>query len=322
MDQLFGEACSLLVRGEFEGAAHAFSEILSQGDHPTIRHNYGLSLECCKKFQDAAKEYSTVIREFPEYVPSYLGMANCYFYEGDLEHCEGMLRAAREVDATDPRAAILLSEVLLLRGKESEGIAQHLEALDLIDGAECHHTTNHAKCYGDFGVGGYGFYSFWEGSMVHRDAFPQVPKNAPRADGKIVLLVVAHADNAAEVARRLEASVRSEVYVVALDDVSAAIVGPEIRLSGVTYRPQEVPAIQVHLARELLRTLGAAGVVVPGSDAYDAPKLLAWATEQKEALCISASGDLAARKASALDPRRIPPLLQNASSDIFAKVFA
>lgn len=329
-DSQFAEACHLLVAGKYEDATHTFQELLQgEGDHPSVRYNYGLSLECCKNFEDAAKEYSTVIREFPEYPPAYLGMANCYFYEGDLEHCEGMLCAAREADPTDPRAAILLAEVLLLRGCEQEGIRQHAEALQLIDSSHCFLTDNHALCYGDFGLGGQGYYAFWERSLLQR-GFPDLP--APSSDfsptQSLLLVLVAHAGNAADISRRLKTLPRDTVYVVTTDDLTHIILteyAPDLRLSGVTFEVHELPALQLHIGNHVVGHHGVA-VLLPADDGQDDVAKYAWAEAEianGKDFAVNSRGDLVSR--SALDPRRLPPVLgkgQHAAPDTFAKLFS
>jgi tetratricopeptide (TPR) repeat protein len=322
-EEQFAEACGFLVTGKYEDAAHAFSVMLqSGGDHPMIRYNLALSLECCKKFQDAAREYSTVIREYPEYPLAYMGMANCYFYEGDLEHCEGMLRAVRDADPIDPRAAILLSEVLLMRGFEKEGIVQHLEALDLIDNmGNCFLTHNHAMCYGDFGVGGMGYYSFWETSLLQR-GFPDLHSSSPPR-GDLVMLLVAHARNAADIARRLQQIPREQVFLVTLDDATATILSeyePEMCIGNLVYEPHELPSLQLHIGNHVVSHVGVT-VLLPADDGGSDAAKLAWAVEKECA--VSKNGDLVTNRA--VDARRVPPLLhkgQHAAPDTFVKVFS
>lgn len=325
----FAEACRLLVAGKYEDAAHSFHEILQgAGDHPSVRYNFGLSLECCKKFQDAAKQYSTVIREFPEYPPAYIGMANCFFYEGDLEHCEGMLYAAREADPTDPRAAILLAEVLILRGSEKEGIAQHIEALNLIDGIQCFKTHNHALCYADLGVGGEGYYCFWETSLLQR-GFPELPDVIARSEGIMLLeVLMAHGGNAADIARRLTTVPREHIYLVTLDDMTHTILSeyaPDMHLSGITYELHELPALMLHIGNHLVQQLDGVTVLLPADDGKDDGEKLAWAGTQAacEKDTVSVTGDLVSSRP--IDARRLPPVLgkgQHAAPDTFAKLFS
>ena len=325
-DSQFAEGCQLLVQGKYQDAAQTFHEmLLGGGDHPSLRYNLGLSLECCKKFQDAAAQYSTVIREYPEYPPAYLGMANCYFYEGDVEHCEGMLCAAREADPTDPRAAILLSEVLLMRGSEKEGIAQHLEALRLIDDVSCSLTDNHALCYGDFGIGGQGYYSFWETSLLQR-GFPPVPQF--NTSNSMCIVILARAQNAADVARRIQTLPREKVFLVTLDGVTQEILSdyaPEMHLA-CTYEDHELPALHLHIGNFLLKHPDVTAVLLPADDCKDDLPKMEWAEGQLangKTFAVHKNGDL--MSSSPLDARRLPPLLnkgQHAARDTFAKIFS
>ena len=329
-DSQFSEACRLLVTGKYEDAAHCFHEMLQgDGDHPSVRYNLGLSLECCKNFQDAAKEYSTVIREFPDYAPAYLGMANCYFYEGNLEQCEGMLYAAREADPTDPRAAILLAEILILRGSEKKGIAQHIEALSLIDAIHCFLTHNHALCYGDFGMGGEGYYAFWENSLLQR-GFPELPHPSSDFSPVTTLLVVllAHGGNAADISRRLKTLPRESVYLVTLDDITHTILAdyaPDMHLSGISYELHELPALYLHVGNHLLQSHGVT-VLLPADDGGDDTQKLVWAAGERangNEFAVSPNGDVVSSRA--LDARRVPPVLgkgHHAAPDTFAKLFS
>jgi tetratricopeptide (TPR) repeat protein len=331
--ETFGAACHALVEGQYEAAAQGFVQLLTaQGDHPGVRHNYALSLECAQKFEEAKREYEAVVGAFPEYAPAYLGLANCAFYAGDAEQAEGLLRAARDRDPTDPRAAILLSEILLLRGIEREGIAQHLEALRLIDDAACVPTTNHAMCYGDFGAGGTGFYAFWERSLLQREAFPDVEQlvvDGARVNGRtagdLVVVMAAHSASAADVARRMAFVDRPDVVLVALDEIAARILkdhAPDIVCRELSYQLHELPAVVLHIGR----ALAAQGfhVVLPSDDA--GADVMAWAASELKykSFSVSKHGDVCASDPAFLDPRRVPPLLrrgQHPAPDTFAKVF-
>lgn len=322
----FAAACQALVDGRYASAALEFRCLLDRdGDHPGVRHNYALALECSHNFEEARREYAAVVRAFPEYAPSYLGLANGAFYAGDAEQAEGFARAAREHDPTDPRAAILLSEILLLRGSEREGIAQHLDALRLIDAATCVPTTSHAVCYGDFGVGGPGFYTFWERSLLQRDAFPDVGTLEGRAPGSMLVVLAAHRGSAADVARRLALLDRGRVVLVALDDIAARMLKdhrPDIECLHLSYQLHELPAVVIHIGRALAARGYA--VVLPSDEA--GADVVAWAeSELKDKdFAVSKRGDVCARDPAALDPRRVPPLLnrgQHPAPDTFAKIF-
>lgn len=331
--ETFAGACQKLVDGQYDAAAEEFAQLLeAHGDHPGVRHNYALALECSQHFEEAKRQYSAVASAFPEYAPAFLGLANCSFYAGDAEQAEGFARAARDKDPTDPRAAILLSEILLLRGSERDGIAQHLEALRLIDDANCVPTTNHAMCYGDFGVGGTGFYTFWERSLLQRDGFPDtnrlrvdVERLEGRTTGDLLMVVAAHGGTAADVARRLAFLDRERVALVALDEIAARILkehAPDIVCSDISYQLHELPAVVLHIGRALV-TQGYA-VVLPSDDA--GPDVTHWAASELKykTFSVSTHGDLCASDPAFLDPRRLPPLLnrgQHPASDTFAKIF-
>ncbi len=324
--EVFAAACQALVDGRYATAADGFVQLLDEhGDHPGVRHNYALALECSKKFEDAQRQYAAVIEAFPEYAPSYLGLANCAFYAGDAERSERLARTARDQDPTDPRAAILLSEILLLLGKETEGIAQHLEALRLIDDAACVPTTNHAMCFGDFGVGGTGFYTFWERSLLQRDGFPDVDVLEGRTAGDMVVVLTAHGGTAADVNRRLALLDRRQVVLVALDDIAARILKehrPDIVCRGLSYQLHELPAVVLHIGRALCAQ--GFSVVLPSDES--GADVTEWATSELKYkdFAVSKHGDVCVRDPYALDPRRVPPLLrrgQHPAPDTFAKVF-
>lgn len=330
-EEAFGTACHLLIEGDFQRAAEAYSKLLEEhGDHPGVRHNYALALECGTRFEEAKAQYTAAIAAFPDYVPSYLGLANCAFYAGDAEQAEGLLRSAREKDPTDPRAAILLSEILLLRGMEREGIEHHLDALRLIDGSNCVCTDSHPFCYGDFGIGGPGFYMFWERSLLQRNGFPDVPPIKGRASS-IVVVLAAHGGNAADIGRRVrrvtEVWSRDRVVLVALDDIATRILRehePDMACMGLSFQLHEIPAILLHIGRTLV-TRGYS-VLLPSDEGSDVAAL-EWAKSELKYkdMAVTAQGDLCASSPDPLDPRRVPPLLnrgQCPASDTFAKIFA
>lgn len=326
--ETFGAACHALVEGAYDEAIQGFGKLLDvNGNHPGVRHNYALALECSKQFEAAKREYTAVVTAFPEYAPAFLGLTNCAFYAGDAEQAEGFARAARDTDPTDPRAAILLSEILLLRGSEREGISQHLEALRLIDDANCVPTTNHAMCYGDFGVGGTGFYTFWERSLLQRDGFPDVSRLDGRAAGDLLVVLAAHGGSAADVARQLSSPTldRARVVLVALDEIAARILKdhePDIVCSGLSYQLHELPAVVVHIGRAL--TAQGYSVVLPSDDAGS--DVMEWAASELKykQFSVSKHGDICCNDPAFLDPRRLPPLLnrgQHPAPDTFAKIF-
>jgi tetratricopeptide (TPR) repeat protein len=329
-DERFAKGCRLLVEGMYAPAAIIFAELLdAHGDHPGVRHNRALALECQKEFAEAAREYAAVASAFPDYAPAYLGLANCAFYTGDADNAEATLRTAREVDPEDTRAAILLSEILLLKGQHTEGIRHHLDALTLIDEGEWTRTDNHVMCYGDFGVGGPQYYSFWERSLLQRDAFPPIPV-IPRPAFSVLLVLVAHSGNAEECAARLQAAAetwgRKDVVLVTVDDIAHRILKehePDLALWGMGHQANELPAVALHVAAALMRQ--GHGVVLPGASPVTTD-LIRWAASK---FCdidaaVTPTGDLCARSPATLDPCRVPPLLfrgQDPAPDIFATLF-
>lgn len=329
-DERFATGCRLLVEGMYVPAATIFAELLdAHGNHPGVRHNRALALECQKEFEEAAREYGAVVSAFPDFAPSYMGLANCAFYTGDAEKAEANLRTARDVDPEDARAAIALSEILLLKGKQEEGIRQHLEALALIDAGGWTRTDNHVMCYGDYGEGGPRYYSFWERSLLQREAFPPVPELAGPS-GSVLLVLLAHGGNADDVGARMravtEAWGRECAVLVTVDDIAHHILkehSPDMTAWGLGHHANELPALALHVGAVLMRR--GFGVVLPGASAVDTD-LVQWAANTLSDIdfSITKEGDVCARKPARLDPRRVPPLLfrgQDPAPNTFAMIF-
>lgn len=314
---MFEEACQCMLSNRFQEAAELFATILRQdGEHPTIRYNAALALECSRQFQAAATEYEQVVQHAPEYARAYLGLSNCYLYLGDAEVSEEFARLAREKDPTDVQAALVLSEILCIRGgkeRESEALHHHAEAVRLMDEFGSIPTQSHVLCYLDTGASPCKFHMFLEGSLLGRDAFPLVPPlscGVPKEE-ETKQVFVADMQNVSEIAVALSKAgeTRASIVVVTTDDLSGRILArwdPDVRLACPPYDANEFPAIVLHIAREVSRQGHAVRVSSSGGASEDAVTLPAHYT------------------GSRLDPRLVPPLWckgRHPPADAFRKLF-
>ena len=308
---LFNSMCKSLIENDFATAADLGTAILERhGNHTAVRHNLALAHECSKDFVAAAAEYNATIRDFPQYMPSYLGLANCSLYAGDSETAEQLFRTAKDIAPEDPRPSILLSEVLFLRGKNAEAITEHLLAVRKVDASRSVPTQNHVHCYMDFGDAAARFHMFLERSLVQREGYPTLPPPPLYPEGHSVAIFLAHTGNAADLGRRLERLDRRRVYLLALDDISAGILktyGPDATTS-ISYDTHELPAIALFVAHWL--TQHGTRVCLLSDDARRDIDKLEWADTVEGDIDVSPQGDLVATPAASahLDPRLVSPM--------------
>ena len=316
MDQenQFRDICMRILANDFPGGIEGCATMLkTYGNHPAVRYNMALAHECSTNFVAAAAEYKQVLEDFPDYMPAYMGLANCCLYAGDAETAEGLVRKARELQPLDPRPAILLSEILFLRGMENEGVQEHLAAVGNVDVSRSIPTHSHAQCYIDLGDGASCFHMFLERSLVQRDAFPSIYIQPPQHQGTWKTVFIAHTGNAADINRRLATMDRSDVYLLALDEISTKILEdhkPDASTLRFEYEAHELPTVALFVAKAL------AGqgykVLVPADDGRRDNDKLEWAQKQTSPLTVSLQGDVAAwpEAEHLLDYRRVPPLLR------------
>ena len=320
---LFENACADLVSNKYPSAAKKFADLLvTHGDGAAVRHNMALALECSQDFVAAGAEYLEVIRCFPTFMPSYLGLANCCLYSEEIEEAHHLVQTARDLAPDDPRPAIFLSEILFVMHKEGEAIQAHLDAVRLIQShPNAILTRSHAMCHAQFGPGSPCFYMFIERSFIGNPILPSLPTPepvAPAAPSPIQVVLMAHMGNAADIARRLRLLPRESAYLVTIDDIAAAILkdyAPNAVLHALSIQPHEFPALHLHIGRWLLRHK--IGVVLPADDGTSDSVKLARAREalwERDIVLTGVNGDLAARpRAAAIEhihPFRVPPLLR------------
>jgi protein O-GlcNAc transferase len=70
-------ALSLLLKERTKDAWRALTDIQQTLDIPPVAHNKALCLELESRFEEAAELYRDTARRFPDYVRSYVGLANC-----------------------------------------------------------------------------------------------------------------------------------------------------------------------------------------------------------------------------------------------------
>lgn len=309
--ELFYEMCRSLLDNDFVSAMEIGKVILERhGNIPAVRHNLALAHECSKDFVAAAAEYNATITEFPDYMPSFLGLANCSLYAGDSETAEQLLRNARDMAPEDPRPSIMLSEVLYLRGNDVQGLAEHIRAVRVVDGSQSVPTQSHVHCYMDFGDKAARFYMFLERSLVQREGYPTLPPPPIYPEGRSVAIFLAHTGNAADTARRLASIDRRRVYLVTLDDISAGILKdyePDATTS-TSYDVHELPALALYIAH-WLASHGTRICILSHNGPRDEEKL-EWADAVDTDIDVTTQGDLIATPAAAeeLDPRLVPPM--------------
>lgn len=338
----FETACSLLVDNKFGDAATMFAQLMNEfGDHAALRHNLALALECQSDFVGAGAEYVANIKAHPEYMASYLGMANCCLYAREVDEAAHLAKVARDLAPGDPRPWILLSEILFLLHRERDAIEAHHRAVSCIDACGATPSSSHVMIHADFGPESSIFYTFLERSLLSRDSLPLPPAStlvtgaeklrAARKSEEPMVVFMAHVGTAADIARRLRVIPRDRVFLVTIDNLAHAILKrfePDASFHSVPAQPHEYPALLLHIGHWLLEACGVPVLLPVVERLVDVGSLDAAAAALKAHDVVLLDMNLAAypskKSIAVVDYRRIPPLLGkgvHASDDTFLKIF-
>jgi protein O-GlcNAc transferase len=134
MEDLLSEANGYLIREEAYAAIMKYEIVLETMEHPSIRHNMAQAYEILNNYDEAISNFQTNIRAYPQYIRSYIGMANCYRHRKDTASSLVWLEKALEVDDMYPQTYFLLGAHYNL--KNNVEMACHYTILGYIKSAQ------------------------------------------------------------------------------------------------------------------------------------------------------------------------------------------
>lgn len=103
------KANDLLLAEKSYQAMLEYIDVLKEHDYPHIRHNIGLCYEISQQYTKAIQQYKTNVEKNPKYIRSYIGLANCYKNQHDLDTSLEWLEKALALDDVYPQTYFLLS---------------------------------------------------------------------------------------------------------------------------------------------------------------------------------------------------------------------
>jgi tetratricopeptide (TPR) repeat protein len=216
-----------LLENNFMKSFNIFQNLWELGvKHPGVFHNIGLCLELLGRFEDALKHYTANMKNFPEYIRSYLGAYNCLMYLGQHDEAGQVISAVMEKVDTFPQSNILAAEYLLQTGVKDynmTAIQLHIQTFQYISQYKAIQTTNYAQCYYE-SFGDSVYYLWYEGSFLANPIQTMPFQNLP-ASNTVVMFVVNHgymdiARNCFESIRRHCPEVLEQTVLVCLDQES------------------------------------------------------------------------------------------------------
>lgn len=106
-----GAAC--YNAGRHGSALEHFRRALALGEkNPQVRCYTAHAYYCVGKPRQAIVEFSRIIKEFPRYLPGYLGQASIFSFQGRLEEADRILRRAFLLKPRDKAVRSRLAEIL------------------------------------------------------------------------------------------------------------------------------------------------------------------------------------------------------------------